>query len=155
MTRTFVSDTIRTLTPCSFQEGALIMAALDTPCMPWLGRKDRFGYGRIGGRLAHRVLYEENKGPIPVGLTLDHLCHNADISCRGGPTCPHRPCVNLGHLEPATRAENSHRIKGRRTHCPLGHPYDEANTRIEKNGARNCKECNREQQRRRRLQGLK
>jgi hypothetical protein len=28
------------------------------------------------------------------------------------------------------------------THCPLGHPYDEANTHINKKGKRICRACN-------------
>jgi len=28
-----------------------------------------------------------------------------------------------------------------KTHCPKGHPYDEANTYINKSGGRECREC--------------
>lgn len=34
-----------------------------------------------------------------------------------------------------------------RTHCPQGHPYDEANTHWKKDGSRNCKTCHRERER--------
>jgi hypothetical protein len=45
---------------------------------------------------AHRFAYEELVGPIPNGLTLDHLCRTPR-------------CVNPEHLEPVTQAENSRR----------------------------------------------
>jgi hypothetical protein len=32
------------------------------------------GYGGYGGKLAHRLVYEELVGEIPPGLDLDHLC---------------------------------------------------------------------------------
>jgi hypothetical protein len=35
-----------------------------------------------------------------------------------------------------------------RTHCPQGHPYDEANTRRDKRGSRQCRACERNRMRR-------
>lgn len=40
---------------------------------------------------------------------------------------------------------------GRRTHCPKGHAYDEANTITRRNGHRICRTCNNERQRNHRL----
>jgi hypothetical protein len=66
---------------------------LRSECQPWRGALDKDGYPK--GR-QHRRLYEARRGPIPLGLDLDHACGN-------------RACVNLDHLEPITRAENCRR----------------------------------------------
>jgi hypothetical protein len=121
-------------------------------CWPWTASVRRDGYGqfRFEGRnsAAHRVAHQLAIGPIPEGLDLDHLCHNADLTCFGGNTCPHRLCCNPDHLEPATRQENARRgNKGAkhqdtRTHCANGHPFDEVNTYYEPpNGRRKCRLC--------------
>ncbi len=70
-------------------------------CWVWLLAHNRKGYGLIadgsgGCTLAHRVYYEKQNGPIPDGLQIDHLC------CV--PTC-----VNPGHLEAVTPAQNVQR----------------------------------------------
>lgn len=72
-----------------------------TPCWIWQGECNREnGYGRVVVQkrklLAHRVLYERAKGPIPEGAQLDHLCRV-------------RNCVNPDHLEPVNGAENVQR----------------------------------------------
>lgn len=70
-------------------------------CWLWTGANAN-GYGAIWGsersraKRAHRVAYELLVGPIPDGLTLDHLCRNTR-------------CVNPKHLEPCTAAENARR----------------------------------------------
>lgn len=83
-------------------------------CWLWTASRRKQGYGDLRfqdvGLLAHRVAYELVIGPIPDGLVLDHLCHN-DSDCPGGPTCPHRACVNPSHLEPVTNETNIARGK--------------------------------------------
>ena len=87
-------------------------------CWTWTASKATKGYGHIKweGRLqpAHRVVYRVFIGPIPEGLTLDHLCRN-------------RACVNPAHLEPVTIVENIAR-RPFKTHCKRGHAFDEENT---------------------------
>jgi hypothetical protein len=106
-------------------------------CMLWLASCQPSGYGQIsiGGtmRLAHRVSYQLAYGPVPDGLVTDHLCRV-------------RHCVAPEHFEAVTSAENVRRgilgLRNRnRTHCPAGHPYDEANTRVRANGWRDCRAC--------------
>lgn len=127
-------------------------------CWEWTGSRRPDGYGlfRATSRsqdpkvVPYRFAYELMVGPIPDGLQLDHLCHTRDKACLGGKTCPHRRCVNPAHLEPVTRLVNirrGRRANSLKTHCPQGHPYDEANTRYGKNGWRECRACDREFQR--------
>lgn len=75
-------------------------------CWPWQGSMCATGYGSGS---PHRATYRLFVGPIPSGLVLDHVCHTVDLECSGGTDCPHRRCVNPGHLEPVTRSENSRR----------------------------------------------
>jgi hypothetical protein len=115
----------------------------------------------------HRLTYTLLIGPIPAGQTLDHLCHNADHSCPGGRTCPHRACVNPSHMEPVRAGENQRRGRGpantkRRhaavTHCPQGHPYTLENTLLWRSGKwtkRRCKTCESQRIARRRTTGRK
>lgn len=90
-----------------------------------------------GSKRAHRVSYETFVGPIPAGLTLDHLCRNT-------------LCINPAHLEPVTIKENVLRGDGptarnaRKTHCDRGHAFDETNTGPNANGGRSCRACKRE-----------
>jgi hypothetical protein len=112
-------------------------------CWIWTAGKSSDGYGRqsVDGhtRNAHRVVYEMLVGPIPDGMTLDHLCRV-------------RACVNPSHLDPVSPVENWRRAQqdlgelGRatqtaKTQCPHGHPYDEANTYINRRGGRVCRAC--------------
>ena len=115
-------------------------------CWLWMAARSSKGYGSYshGGRAvsAHRLAYQTLVGSIPVGLQIDHLCRV-------------RFCVNPSHMETVTTAENtrrgdSGRLWRQKTHCPSGHPYDEANTHLNRHGHRVCRACDRSYQRRRR-----
>lgn len=124
-----------------------IHPTLGTPCWIWTASLNN-GYGIFSVQRsrgwapmrAHRWAYEAMVGPIPEGLTLDHLCRN-------------HPCVNPQHLEPVTRGENVLRgegiaaINAKRTHCKRGHPFNAANTYLVKFG-RCCRVCQKEYQQR-------
>lgn len=113
-------------------------------CWLWTGRVSFWGYGMFwSGKTqvyAHRFAHELLVGPIPEGFQGDHVCRV-------------KSCVRQDkkHVEFVTSQENNRRrLKGRmgapraeRTHCPKGHPYDEANT-IRRNGRRHCRACKEE-----------
>jgi hypothetical protein len=113
-------------------------------CWEWIPKIKPGGYGHIcfdGHRVgAHRFAYELLHGPIPEGLTIDHLCRN-------------RICVNPAHMELVPNRINVLRGVGitaqeaKKTHCPQGHVYDLFNTYYSKDGERHCRECDRERHR--------
>lgn len=114
-------------------------------CWEWTGATTGRGFGAIlhDGTMmqAHRVVYLDRVGPIPEGLTLDHLCRN-------------KACVNPHHMEPVSIRENILRstspsaVNARKTHCPQGHAYDDENTYRDPIGRRFCRACMRAHQRR-------
>lgn len=84
-------------------------------CWLWTANKNNKGYGlyRPGGtapkRLAHRLAWEAQNGPIPDGMCILHRCDNPG-------------CVNPAHLFPGTMLDNTRDMdaKGRRrtvSHC--------------------------------------
>lgn len=124
--------------PMRYLREGRTVADPDTHCWLWRGLRNRDGYGvvRIDYRpkMLHRVMYEHFLGDIPDGLFIDHLCRV-------------RHCINPGHLEVVTVAENNRRAALVKTHCPQGHPYEGANLRIASSGKtsyRACRACNRE-----------
>lgn len=105
-------------------------------CWLWRGSLRPDGYGQIAmkpgaPKLAHRVAYELAKGPIPAGLTLDHLCRN-------------RACVNPDHLEPVDNRTNTLRgigptaINASKEVCKRGHSLADAYV---SKGMRYCRTC--------------
>jgi hypothetical protein len=107
-------------------------------CWLWTAKKDH-GYGRFyiartSGIRAHRVAYMIEKGDIPIGLVLDHLCRE-------------RSCVNPSHLRAVTSRENilcgmgGAARKAAQTECINGHPFNEKNTSRHPRGWRQCRKC--------------
>lgn len=87
-------------------------------CWEWNRYRNEHGYGRLnkaGQRTmyAHRWAYELLVGPIPVGLTIDHLCLNP-------------ACVNPEHLEPVTLSENRRRANSHVDYATAGRRGAEA-----------------------------
>ena len=111
---------------------ARIVVAWHSGCWVWRGRVTPDGYGKLSGKLAHRVVWERMRGPIEAGMTLDHACRN-------------RSCVNPGHFEPMSHLDNVRRgTTATKPRCKNGHPFDEANTYIRPaSGHRDCRACNR------------
>ena len=104
-------------------------------CWVWRGVEGVAGYGRRGGQLAHRIIYEAARGPIPRGMLLHHVCEN-------------KLCVNPWHLK--LEVDNAaHRAEHRKTHCVHGHEYTPENTYYHPQGARRCRECHRNESRER------
>ena len=105
------------------------------------------GGGRCQSVFAHRLFYTAIVGPIPDGLTLDHIW----------PRCKNRACVRPkwdgdpdGHTEPVTEHENILRGNGRaalnarKTKCKHGHSLSGKNLSTAKDGERRCLACRRE-----------
>lgn len=75
----------------------------------------QIGWQENGGRwmvLAHRASWERSNGPVPPGMTLDHLCKE-------------KRCVNPDHLRLLDNFENGRRTHGRdwgEGECANGHP---------------------------------
>lgn len=90
-------------------------------CLVWQGHAPNGRYGTwkmyVAGtkttKYVHRLAYEINKGPIPKGLTIDHLCFN-------------KLCIDPNHLEAVTAEENNQRAYERfikdNPNYPCGHP---------------------------------
>ncbi len=89
--------------PFYYRGGRPKFTILPNGCWEFVGALDRGGYGMVGLRgnptgeqYAHRAAWVCINGPIPEGMTLDHLCRN-------------RSCINPAHLEPVTMKVNVRR----------------------------------------------
>lgn len=124
----------------TLEERFFAMVEKTDDCWLWTGfRRPKGGYGAFRATAdktyaAHRWSYEFLVGPIPDGLTIDHLCRNP-------------PCVNPAHLEPVTIQENIARVpkwarsRTRGTHCSRGHELP-----ANRQPSQACTTCDREKQ---------
>jgi hypothetical protein len=109
-------------------------------CLEWTKYTNPRGYGQISDEnrktfYTHRLAWELANGPIPEGIKVLHHCDNP-------PCCDVEKCLFLG-----TDADNIADMiaKGRgnnqkKTHCPRGHLYSEANTYVLQR-RRTCRTC--------------
>lgn len=114
-------------------------------CLLWTGTVNKDGYGVIRDHnrkrvLTHRVSYTLHVGDIPAGLIVMHKCDT-------------RSCCEPTHLSVGTHEENfadmyrkgrSMSQKPRATTCRRGHPYNDENTRLGRDGQRFCRQCERD-----------
>ena len=118
-------------------------------CWLWIGATQSRGYGSFGidgrSRSVHRLVWEITAGPIPDGLTINHLCGV-------------KACVNPAHLEVATYAQNNQHAhdtglappsrlsvsNAAKLTCPAGHFYTPENTYTNPRGHRQCRTCKRD-----------
>lgn len=124
-------------------------------CWPWTGTRSPDGYGQFGIRADGRtvimnatrwILGNLRGRPLAPGNQEECACHH----------CDNPPCCNPAHLYIGTHADNMADMAERKrqpkanvTHCPQGHPYDDENTLIRRDGRRKCRECGREAGRKR------
>lgn len=101
------------------------------PCLIFTGTDNGNGYGQFtyNGRTGyiHRYAWERVHGPIPDGLTVDHLCRV-------------RMCAEVAHMELVDAVTNFRRGAAARTTCRHGHEYTPGNT-LRRNGMRKCRTC--------------
>lgn len=102
-------------------------------------RRERF--------LVHVLMLEAFVGPRPPGMQACHLDDNGINN-----TLPNLRW-DTQHGNVADLIRNGNHPNVRKTQCPQGHKYDEANTHVTKLGRRHCKRCHadREAERRRSL----
>lgn len=113
------------------------------PCLIAVGAPNSRGYRAraVNGKNigAHVMAWVAAHGAVPPGMTIDHMCENP-------------ACVEIEHLQLLTSRDNILLSTGgsarnhRKTHCLNGHPFDEKNTHVTKNGARHCRTCGRDKE---------
>jgi len=110
----------------------------DTPCINSSATPSKLRPTiKVRGKyhLHYRYVFETAFGPIPHGLTVDHLCHNPR-------------CIRLDHLRLETLSYNSGQTKySLSDRCKNGHPYTPETTIVGVKGWRSCRICHNQAQR--------
>jgi hypothetical protein len=113
-------------------------------CRIWLGSIwDGYGCFTVGrkSKRAHIASWEEEKGPVPEGMELDHKCR---VRC----------CIEVSHLEPVIHEVNVQRglaAEFRNFICEkCGSPYEVLQNARGRNPIRGCRSCTNERRRERR-----
>lgn len=96
----------------------------DIPCRDWTGAIMAHGYGTTnhgsssGTLYVHRIAWIRERGPIPDGLQIRHLCNR-------------RCCTEVRHMTVGTHAENQHdkAVSGRARNGHTGALPDTAHPR--------------------------
>lgn len=120
------------LSPLHHPRLAKFIVVSPNGCWMWGGATGSSKYGKVrwNGRdeSTHRVCYEMERGSIPSGLEIDHLCKV-------------KLCVNPSHLEAVTRSENMRRTS--LNYCRRGlHELVPPNIYVSPSrGRRNCRPC--------------
>ena len=122
---------------------AAFVALSDHGCLLWQGGQDQDGYGIFWAdgtsHRAHLWYWRLVVGPIPHGMTLDHLCRTP-------------ACVLPSHLEVVTVGENTRRgvaaqrrslvLRPDQAKCAKGlHDWTPENTNRPPSGHRYCVPC--------------
>lgn len=113
----------------------------ETGCAQWMGKSVRGKYGHFlyeGKRwTACRFAWTLSGGTIPKGFVIFNKCRNT-------------LCCNVDHMEVVRKRETMLRGEtvaaknSKAEHCPKGHPYSEANTKMKqgRHGPyRRCRIC--------------
>jgi len=125
--------------------------ALENGCIEWTGPTNWRGYGTthyndglFKSDKVHRVFYYLQVGIIPPLMTIDHMCNNTK-------------CVNVEHMQLATRADNTRRRNKDPSmieYCKRGHHLAGDNLIITWRGrkevhvrTRKCRACHNEEAR--------
>ncbi len=78
-------------------ERILSQIKVEGECWIWQGAVSNTGYGAVnyqgGTKTTHKVFWEAENGPVPLGLELGHSCHR-------------KRCCYPAHLSPMTHQDN-------------------------------------------------
>ena len=123
-------------------DGKVVNTRTGKALTPYVGSKTGHLRVELPGRdrrYVHTLVAEAYLGAKPSGLEVRHLNGNPQDN-------------RVENLSYGTRSENvldsvAHgtyrNANGEKTHCPLGHPYNDANTYESPSGRRQCRKCKR------------